>query len=147
MNIPQNLNDQETEEDDIVSSFENATPNEEIVDNSESDEFLKRSQTHTKKITLKNLSEKVRKLLKKEVMNKIKSSRDDQDIRVEVNQKFYHVTCFIKYLHSCFKFFVHDSKFNLSTSKSSIKSLKSLTNRDLIRELCEIVKNIVKNKI
>jgi hypothetical protein len=111
------------------------------------DEFLKVSQIRLKKLTLKDLTEKSKKSLKKQVMKKLQSSCDDQEIRIKVNNKFYHIEYVIKYLHSYARFFIHDSKLNLHISKSSTKSLKSKSKLNLICIFCELLKNDVKNKI
>ncbi len=111
------------------------------------DEIMKESQTRKKKLNLKDLFEKFRKLLEKQALVKIQSFRDDQEVRIKVNNKSYHVECVIKYLHSCVRFFIHDSEINLHISESSTKSLKSKFKLDLIRIFCELFKNDVENKI
>ncbi len=111
------------------------------------DEIMKESQIRKKRLNLKNLFEKFRKLLEKQALVKIQSSRDDQEVRVKVNNKSYHVEYIIKYLHSCARFFIHDSEINLHISESSKKSLKSRFKLDLIRIFCELLKNDVENKI
>ncbi len=111
------------------------------------DEIMKKSQTRKKKLNLKDLFEKFRKLLEKQVLVKIQSSLDDQEVRIKVNNKSYHVECVIKYLHSCARFFIHDLKLNLHISESSTKSLKSRFKLDLIRIFYELLKNDVENKI
>ncbi len=127
MSIKRAIEEQEEENFRKISSTSSDDDNDTIDEENEVeiDEFLKVSQTKLKKLTLKDLIEKSKKSLKKQAMKKLQSSRDDQKVRTKVNNKFYHIECVIKYLHSCARFFIHNSKLNLHISKSSTKSLKS----------------------
>jgi hypothetical protein len=49
-------------------------------------------------------------------------------------------------ISTCFRIFVNNSEFSLFISKSPTMSVKSTTNRNLIRVFCDIVKNTIKNK-
>ncbi len=121
MSIERAIKEQEEESFMNISSIFNDDDDDTIDQKNEAktDEFLKVSQIRFKKFTLKNLIEKSRKSLKKQVIKKLQSSRDNQEIKIKVNNKNYHVEYVIKYLHSCAKFFIHDSQLNLHISKSS----------------------------
>jgi hypothetical protein len=105
------------------------------------------NSSKSKKLTLKNLTAKFRKSLKNQTLKKLQSSRDDKETNIEMNDKPYHVSSIIKYLHSCARFLVENSVSTIQMSNLSIKSMKSITNRDLTRIFCDVVKNTAENKI
>jgi hypothetical protein len=111
--------------------------------------FLKiiEDSTDRKKLLLQDLVENVRKQFEKEVLNKLRSSQKEEDKEIIINEKNYHVKCTIKYLHSCARFVLKNSSTNLFISKSSQKFTKSVTNKNLTRIFCEIIKNFAFNKI
>jgi hypothetical protein len=103
--------------------------------------------TSLKKFRLQDLTEKIRKQFEKEVLNKLKSSQEEKDKNIIINEKNYHVECTIKYLHSCARFILNNLTANLIISESSQKLTKVVTNKKLIKIFCEIIKNFASNKI
>ncbi len=114
---------------------------------------LLRERMNVSKIIEDSISRKklrlqeIRKQLEKKVLNKLKSSQEEEDKKIIINEKNYHVECTIKYLHSCARFILNNLTTNLIISKFSQKLTKFVTNKKLIRIFCEIIKNFASNKI
>ncbi len=53
--------------------------------------IMKELSSSKKKLTLKNLSAKFKKKLKNQALKKLKSSREEDDMNVKINEKTYHV--------------------------------------------------------
>ncbi len=104
------------------------------------------NQSKSKKINLKNLTSKFKKSLKAQALKKLRSSREEKDMKLEMNERKYHVDMTIKHLHSCAKFFLRNSEINLLITKSSVKFTKLMINKTLTRIFCEIVRNVAENK-
>jgi hypothetical protein len=120
-----------------------------IIDskNNEDLNFMKDSNSSkSKKLILKNLSAKFRKSLKNQTLEKLRSFREEKEMKIEMNEKTYRVDMIIKHLHSCAKFFLRNSEINLLVSKSSVKFTKLIINKILTRVFYEIVKNTAENK-
>jgi hypothetical protein len=116
-------------------------------DNEDSNFMKDQNSSKSKKLTLKNLSAKFRKSLKNQTLDKLRSSQEEEDKKIIINEKNYHVECTIKYLHSCARFIVKNLSTNLFILKSSRKSTKFEGNKKLTRIFCEITKNFASNKI
>jgi hypothetical protein len=100
----------------------------------------------SKKINLKDLTSKFKKSLKAQALKKQRSSREEKDMELEINEKTYHVDMTIKHLHSCARFFLRNSEINLLIMKSSVKLTKLMINKTLTRIFCGIVRNVAENK-
>jgi hypothetical protein len=100
----------------------------------------------SRKINLKNLTSKFKKSLKVQVLWKLRSSREEKDMKLKMNEKTYHVDMIIKHLHSCARFFLRNSKINLFITKSFVKFTKFMINKTLTRIFCEIVRDVTENK-
>jgi hypothetical protein len=81
------------------------------------------------------------------VLNKIRSSQEEEEKDITINEKIYHVECTIKYLHSCARFVLENSSTSLLISNFSNKPSKLITNKKLTRIFCEIVKDAAQNNI
>jgi hypothetical protein len=113
----------------------------------EDSNFIKESNSSkSKKLTLKNVSAKFRKSLKNQTLEKLRSSREEKNMKIEMNKRSYHVDMIIKHFHSCARFFLRNSEINLLITKSSVKFTKLIINKTLIRIFCEIVRNEAENK-
>jgi hypothetical protein len=109
--------------------------------------FMKDSNSSkSKKLILKDLSAKFRKSLKNQILEKLRSSREEEKMKIEMNEKTYHVDMIIKHLHSCARLFLRNSVINLFVTKSSVKFIKLIMNKTLSRVFCEIVKDTTENK-
>jgi hypothetical protein len=109
--------------------------------------IMKEFSSSRKKLTLKNLSAKFKKKLKNQALKKLKSSREEDDMNVKINERTYHVEMTIKHLHSCARFLLNNLSHTLAFTKSFIKSTKSTTNKQFTRIFCDIVLDSAKNKI
>jgi hypothetical protein len=109
--------------------------------------IMKELNSSRKKLILKNLSAKFKKKLKNQVLQKLRSLREENDMNVKINEKTYHVRMIIKHLHSCARFVLNNLSHILEFTKSFIKSTKSTTNKQLTRIFCDIVLDSTKNKI
>jgi hypothetical protein len=160
MNISRRIN-----EKDIIAVMKNSIDNIVIVidaerlkretllkrifdskDIEEDSNFMKLISSR-KKLRLKNLSTKFKKKLENQALKKLRSSREEDDRNVEINERTYHVRMIIKHLHSCARFVFNNFSHILEFTKSSIKSTKSTTNKELIRIFCDIVLDSAENKI
>ncbi len=113
----------------------------------EDSNIMKKSSSSKKKLTLKNLSAKFKKKLKNQVLKKLRSLREEDDMNVKINEKTYYVKMIIKHLHSCARFVFNNLSHILEFTKSSVKSTKSTTNKQLTRIFCDIVLDSTENKI
>jgi hypothetical protein len=78
------------------------------------------NSSKSKKLTLKNLSAKFRKSLRNQTLEKLRSSREEEDMKIEINERTYHVDMIIKHLHSCARFFLRNSKINLLVTSLAV---------------------------
>jgi hypothetical protein len=116
-------------------------------DAEEDSNIMKKSSSSRKKLILKNLSAKFKKKLKNQALKKLRSFREKDDMNVKINERIYHVKMIIKHLHSCARFLFNNLRQTLEFTKSSIKSTKSITNKQLIKIFCDIVLDSTENKI
>ncbi len=100
-----------------------------------------------KNFVFKIWSEISKKQFEKEIFNKLRSSHEEEDKEIIINEKNYHVECTIKYLHSFARFIVKNLSTNLLILKSSRKFTKFAVNKKLTRIFCEITKDFASNKI
>jgi hypothetical protein len=161
MNISRRIN-----EKDIIAVIENSVNNIVIAidterlrrqtllqritnskDAEEDSNIMKKSSSSRKKLTLKNLSAKFKKKLKNQALKKLRSFRKEDDMNVKINERTYHVKMIIKHLHSCARFVLNNFSHILKFTKSSVKSTKSTTNKQLTRIFCDIVLDSTENKI
>jgi hypothetical protein len=97
--------------------------------------IMKKSSSSRKKLIFKDLSAKFKKKLKNQALKKLRSSREENDMNVKINERIYHVKMIIKHLHSCARFLFNNLKHILEFTKSSIKSTKLITNKQLHRQI------------
>ncbi len=144
MNISREINDE-----DIIAVIKNSVDNivmiidveqlrretllKRIIDSKDAEEdsnFMKElNSSKSKKLIFKNLSAKFRKSLENQTLEKLQSSREEKDMKIEMNERTYHVDIIIKHFHSCARFFLRNSKINLLISKASVKFTKLIINK------------------
>jgi hypothetical protein len=161
MNISRRINEKDTISviensiDNIIIAIDAERLRREILlkritdskDAKEHSDFMNELISSRKKITLKNLSAKFKKKLKNQALKKLRSLREENNMNVKINEKTYHVKMIIKHLHSCARFLFNNLSHILNFTKSSVKSTKSTTNKQLTRIFCDIVLDSTENKI
>jgi hypothetical protein len=102
---------------------------------------------HKRKLKLKDLTSVAQKKLLNIVRKEMQSSIEDDEIMIDIREKFYHTSYTIKYLHSMIRFLIMNVKLFLFSMKSSLKSLKSTSKSNIIRVYCDIARNNKRNKL
>ncbi len=131
-----------------LSIDEQVSESQDIDDTSTVDEELsnQNDQMQEFSISFENFTSNTQQRLLNMTVKKIQSSVREDDVIVNYREQNYHTEYTIKYLHWVSRFIIRDAISSLYAQKSSVKSLKSAFNSNLIRTYVKIVRNHKKNK-